>query len=583
MSPFAALSATVRRFRGFVRPAIRVLPMIGVFAASQAGAQVVRGRVVEAGTATPVSGAHVVLLDAAGQRVAGSLTNEQGVFQLRGIAGAFSVRVEMIGRRSVTLPQSPLESSAVRELTLELPRAPVVLRGIRVTAGERCEPRSGTSRATETVWEEARKALSVEATVREQGMYRFDIVRYERQLNENGRVVDDKSRFISRYSGTPFTSRPAAELAERGYREVRDGETWLYGPNGDVLLSASFLDTHCFFLRRSGDHRGEIGLAFEPIRGRQVTDVEGVLWVDEETSELRSLEFRYTRMPSNYPQGQYGGRAEFQRLPNGAVIVRTWEISSPIVRRVDEYFQNQRITNDRVVGTFAEGGEVLNLIGRDDRTAALTLRAALNGMVWDSAGRLPIRGAEVWIEGTLWTSRTDAEGRYAIPNLPPGKYTISFTWTRPDRWIYTSPPLDFELVRGQTTSLNLATPAQPPGITAAEAQRRESVSRVGAALGNLEWRTTYRLPTDSVILGQVRGRVVDDTTFLPITGAWVSLEGTNLGALTDSLGLVPPLDLVAGEYALRVEHDDFDPHVASFTLRLRQTVNFEVRLKRRKR
>jgi hypothetical protein len=542
-------------------------------------AQVLRGRVLDAGTTNPVTGALVLVIDSAGRRVSSVLTNDQGAFQLSARTGRLVVRVEMIGRRSLST-ELTLAPGAIRDLTLELPLAPIVLRGINVKAAERCDLRSA-SLATETVWEEARKALTVEAAVREQGLYRFDITRFERSTNESGRVTSERARFISRYTGTPFTSRPAEQLALQGYREERAGETYLFGPNGDVLLSNSFLDTHCFFLRRDGDHRGQIGLAFEPVRGRELTDIEGVLWLDEQTSELRSLEFSYTRMPRNYPRGRYGGNAEFQRLPNGAVIIREWQITSPIVQKVDQYFENQRITNDRVVGTYAEGGEVLNVIAQGDRSTALTGRATLLGMVFDSASNRPAFNAEVTIEGTDWSARTDFGGGFEIPNLPSGKYSISFTFKRPDGWTYSSTPREIELIRGQRTELRLATGRETVGISLKEARIRETLAKVGQLYGNTLWENHYRMPTDSIVLAQIQGRVVDEATMGGIHGVLVSLEGTNLIAETDSLGRVPALDVVPGEYDLRTEHVGYEPHVASISLHARQIGIFEIRLKRR--
>jgi len=74
-------------------------------------------------------------------------------------------------------------------------------------------------------------------------------------------------------------------------------EQWIHrsriydGIDARVFLSDPFLDTHCFRIRPSRDADGTVGLAFEPVESREVSDVEGVLWLDEQTAELRVLEF----------------------------------------------------------------------------------------------------------------------------------------------------------------------------------------------------------------------------------------------------------------------------------------------------
>lgn len=75
-----------------------------------------------------------------------------------------------------------------------------------------------------------------------------------------------------------------------------------HAPDAAVLLSDTFLDTHCFRLQSAHRaHVGMVGLAFEPVRGTRTPDVHGVLWMDAESAELRLLEYGYGDLPRSVP------------------------------------------------------------------------------------------------------------------------------------------------------------------------------------------------------------------------------------------------------------------------------------------
>ncbi|NIQ25989.1 MAG: hypothetical protein GTN88_05475, partial [Gammaproteobacteria bacterium] len=185
------------------------------------------------------------------------------------------------------------------------------------------------------VWEEARKALAATRWTEERQLFAFWIHRYSRVLDPNTLVIQqEKSDSVWRAGGKPFITPPADELIADGFvQRTASGELY-YAPDAEVLLSDSFLDTHCFALEPARDERpGLVGLAFRPVRGRGVTDVEGVLWLDERSAELRYLEFRYAglRFPAHMDVARsgFGGRLDFERLPTGAWIIRRWRIRGP--------------------------------------------------------------------------------------------------------------------------------------------------------------------------------------------------------------------------------------------------------------
>ena len=567
-----------------------VMSVMSVMSVMPAAAQAVRGRVLDEGSASPVIGAHVILMDSAGARSFSTLTNDQGVFVLQVPAvGRYQVRVEMIGRRTVDSRMFGVAGEDVTNITVELPREPVRLAGLDVRAAQKCQVRPSSGQPTQTVWDEARKALSVEAAVREQRLYRFDITRFSRELEETGRrVVNEQEKYISRFSGDAFISRPAAQLVAEGYAEP-DGEDFIfYGPNGTVLLSDPFLDTHCFYLLRDRDHRGEIGLAFEPVKDRKLTDIEGVLWLNEQTAELRSLEFTYTNTPPQLPRAERGGEATFQRLPNGAFIVREWSIRSPVFQRTESTFAGRRVGGESIVGYTVDGGEVINIIDRTGRIVDASPRAVLAGIVYDSTSGAPLDSANVTLVGTDYAGRTDAQGRFRIVNLPPGVYSVGFRHARTDAWRWSPPPIEVELKRGEITDVRLAIPRSgPPLVMITDAVLRDSVAALGRAAGHPEWANLLMpaaVPSDLEIdttgaTGRMRGRVIDANGD-PVPGARVVIDSVRYTTTTGDDGRFRFDAMRPGIHVMVVTSPAFLRNETRVPLRPGQFLDAEIRLTR---
>src|SRR5437764_2603721 len=88
----------------------------------------------------------------------------------------------------------------------------------------------------------------------------------------------------------------------------------------------------------------------------------------------------------------------------------------------------------------------------------------LRGTVYDSlitSG--PLEGAEVWIEGTNRTTRTDAAGRFQLADLAAGRYTLTFYHPVLDSTGLSAPPVGVDVAAGTNAVVALAT----PGPTAA--------------------------------------------------------------------------------------------------------------------
>ena len=293
-------------------------------------AQIVRGTVVEDATRAPVPGAVVVLLDAGGSVVARAFTDEGGRFAVAaGGAGRFAVRSQRIGFRSTTTAPFDLAAGELRELRVIASASVVRLADVRVREEKRCDVRPAEGRAAHALWEEVRKALDAADLASEQRMMSVSIEQYSRVMDPGAR----ETRAVTRraragVSERPFSSAPAADLAANGYVRPQADTTIFYAPDAAVLLSAEFLDGHCFGVRAGRD--GLVGLTFEPVGARR-PDVRGVLWLEEASGALRHMDYEYTGVrfpPSREP---FGGHIEFRRMPNGAWIVQRWWIRMPIV------------------------------------------------------------------------------------------------------------------------------------------------------------------------------------------------------------------------------------------------------------
>jgi hypothetical protein len=299
-------------------------------------AQEVRGEVRDEGGGA-VAGALVALL-ADGRQVAVTLSDERGAFRVRAPApGRYAIRVMRIGFRSLTTDPVALAAGEVVERPIIAPHVAVRLDAVEVRAARTCALAADASSAAAMLWEEARKALHATAWVEGERAFEVRLSHYERGLDKRARSVEwehswDEYAHIVR---NPFASAPIEELAAHGYarRDPMDSVTWVYNaPDANVLLSDAFLRDHCFHVRRGeGPDSALIGLAFEPARSRRLPDVEGVLWLDRATAELRRLEYTYTRLPRPTPPGRAGGRLEFERLPSGEWLVRRWRIRMPVL------------------------------------------------------------------------------------------------------------------------------------------------------------------------------------------------------------------------------------------------------------
>ena len=292
-----------------------LVPALVLLSAPLGAQQQVRGLVTEDGTGAPIEGAMILLIDLDGNRVDGVLSASDSRFRIPvPDPGRYVLRVERIGYAS--MDTDPLEVPAGKSVEQRIVSRvrPIQLARLDVRAGRRCEVRPAEGLATATVWEEVRKALASATWTSDRAMYRFEWMRFERTLDRTGRrVLSEQRRYVRRGFGSQaFTAADPRDLAAKGFVEILPGGDWQYSaPDAKVLLSDAFLDTHCFKL--TSEERNDtllIGLVFEPISGRRLTDVAGVLWLEPVTARLRSAEFTHMNLLPGLNEG--GGDLTFE-------------------------------------------------------------------------------------------------------------------------------------------------------------------------------------------------------------------------------------------------------------------------------
>jgi hypothetical protein len=438
-----------------------------------AAAQVVRGVVVDAASGRTLPGTVVVLMDSSGKRVAGVLSGDDGAYAIRVAApGRYAVRAERIGFRADAATPLTVAVGQTVELRLATRPIPVVLGAVKVTGRTACVARASDGRDLSAVWDEVRKALYATDLTQRQELFTATLTRFQRTLDPRSRrVIAYESQDATAMTRSPFVSVPAAQLSAEGFVRQVAGESVYYAPDAGVLLSDEFLGDHCFRLRNGAGRRSEqIGIQFEPVRGREKPDIEGTLWVDRKTAELSDLEFTYRNLPalpSDANSEDFGGRAEFHRMPSGAWIVERWLIRLPVLvdkgrlARRDPTVPGNAGSVERIqlAAIREEGGEVTETSARGTQRGSTRQVASVRGVVFDSTRMAPLRDARVFLDGTQFSARTGEDGSFVIEQVPPGDYSLSATHARFDSVDARVPAANVTLRAGEETAARLAGPS----------------------------------------------------------------------------------------------------------------------------
>lgn len=500
-APGAALTGPVLALLGAVLALLAALP-------AGLAAQAVRGRMLEAGTGIPVPGALIELRAGADSTVDRVLTDEGGRFTVRApAAGTYVLHAERIGFRD--WDSDPFRVSAGEPATriIQVATQPVSVAALSVQAERKCRLAREQGIATALLWAEVKKGLRATLLSQAGERYRYVERDFKRELDEKGhKVRSEEVRTDTTVRARPYVTLPARRLVDEGFvsGRVEAGRTY-YAPDVETLLSEPFVETHCIEVSGDREVDGErwVGLAFRPVDGRSLPDVQGTLWLTANGAELRAMEFRYVnvavpvaprrRRDEGIPGGMLpttremslddlGGRLAFTRLPSGRWIIKDWTLTLPRVGATRAWWNPNQQFAYVLAGLHQEGGQVLE-VGDDASNVLFShRRAALAGFVADSTRGAPLAGAVVGLEGTPYADTTDADGAFRIADLPEGTYTVSFSHPRLDSLGVEAPERVVRLAEGSVASVELAVPRPAPQRLASGCP---PVSGTGSATANL--------------------------------------------------------------------------------------------------
>lgn len=403
--------------------AVVTLAAVAVGWARALPAQIVRGAITDRETGAPVVGAIVSggrdSLMSGASRV---MSDVSGQYSWRPpAAGDWVLEVRAIGYRPTQTRLSVQSEETVRR-DIVMERAPISLTGVRVERESSCRARAELSGDASVVWNDVWSALAGAVTSRGVRRETASVMRYVRTREPITGLVLNETRTV-RTGGNwqSFTALAASELAKTGFRiENADGSVTFNAPDAETLIAPEFIARHCYGLDSRDGAERLIGIAFWPHKRFVAEDVEGVLWVDARTRELRRVEFTYPVLKTLDPLADFGGFASYVRQADGSWTIDAWQIRVPVVQRTRRIAAvgTRRLgdeTEDSVAMISEEGGFVLGMgQGR---------LPVIAGEVRDSARR-PLPGVEFELLGTGLTSTSDSTGTYRIADVIPGRYLV---------------------------------------------------------------------------------------------------------------------------------------------------------------
>jgi hypothetical protein len=402
-------------------------------------AQSVHGTVTRDGVR--VEGAIVLLVDSAGRVVARGASRESGAFTVSGErAGRYSLRVLRIGFAPTVVGPVQLTAGGTTPLDVALTGSAVRIAELRIVDQAPCQVRPDSDAVAFRLWEQARTALLATALTQREP-FSMRTTTYERRFDTREEHLTADSTLVRTVPTVrPFVSLPPESLASSGYvlRDAQGGTTF-WAPDADVLLSESFASTHCLRAERAatdGVAARWVGIAFLPSGAtRRVGDIEGVLWLDGETAELRQLDYHYVNLPDFArlaDQMQAGGRVEFLRLPTGGWIVPRWSIRTPLARApvsrqptaVIPGMRREVVSNEvELGGVQITGGEVSD-VSRGGRTIWERGRVGFRVRVTDAAGGAGLAESVLTMDDSRDSATTGVDGVALFPRVVPGAHRL---------------------------------------------------------------------------------------------------------------------------------------------------------------
>jgi len=393
--------------------------------------QVIRGAVVLRDSIAPVAGAVVVATPERSTVSVRTLTGAKGEFTLRLPApGRYDLKVLRIGYRPTPGPSVTVAEGATETVRIVFAAEAVVLSAMNVRERETCRVNADSGFMVARVWEEARKAMLTSQLSADGAPLFAEWIEYDRHLDSAARVVKEQHVRTSRNPTThAFRSRPPEMLDSAGYVVVDSGATSYFVPDAEVLLSPLFAAGHCFQLENAPSGQSSlIGVRFQPTRARRdMREIEGTLWVDRQTAELRVLDFNYTNLSEVAQATHPGGRVEFLRLADGSWVINRWSVRMPQLaaapRISNDGLRRSVMTRTPIVVRAIQvaGGEVTRVTRGDSLLYAAT-GPRVDIQIVSSDTLIGVAGTHIALEGTDYAARADAAGRISLSPVLAGRY-----------------------------------------------------------------------------------------------------------------------------------------------------------------
>jgi hypothetical protein len=395
-------------------------------------AQTLVGRVVLPDSTTPAAR---VLVTA--QRINGpvlrALTSSSGRFVIH-VDSADVYRLQVLRVGFQPTPMVPVRVERNREISVLLVAvsSPVSLTAVMVSRDRSCRLARDTGFAVSRVWEEARKVLWGTVLSSEEVPLRAEWITYTRVTDSSGRFVrEQRVHHEQQSTRRAFRSISADSLSRVGYVVEESDGLRFHAPDADVLLDERFAGTHCFGLRDSlALSTRLVGLTFSPAqRRRSVHDIEGTMWFDDATAQLRALDFAYTNLPPVAPQHRGGGRIEFELFAETGWMVRSWYARLPVLvappatgARGTSQTRTGRV--DLVVDRHAVSGGDLRWVSRNDSTLLMRQLPMLRLQLVAGTNPADFTGGTVYVVGTNLQGVVGLSGVVEIGPLPEGQYRV---------------------------------------------------------------------------------------------------------------------------------------------------------------
>jgi len=452
-----------------------------------------------------VEGAVVLLLDEQGATRARTITRESGRFILAApAAGRYSARVLRIGFAPTMAGPFVLRTSETTNADIELTGQAIMLDRVTVTSRSECRVRPDSAAAAFQAWESARTALLATSLTKSEPLAMV-VSQTQRTLDRDGsRVVAESTVTERGRSVNPFVSLPPDSAAKYGFvTYARDGRIF-WGPDAEILPSESFATTHCLRLESPSTSAALLSVAFAPAATRRdFVDVEGVVWVDRKTAELRALDYRYVNLPLA-ERAHAGGRVDFRRLPAGWWVVERWSIRYPVLATrtggrdapVLPGVARSAQTTEELAGVRIASGEISE-VRRGSTVLWERGRVSLRVRTVDDLTGAPMAGILVGEATSGAATATGPDGVLRLDRVLPGTITLSVR--APELEAFGEEPI-LVPVRVAAEEGEIVPIAIPSA-------KRLLVERCGARA--LEWGE-----------GVVRGRVDTTAARAPVTVRW---------------------------------------------------------------